>query len=302
MSSPAPAREKTAERVELEKLEKRLLGRVSRTNREFGLIEPGDKILVALSGGKDSWGMLALLRAYQKMLPFDFEMVAVNLDQAQPGFEVDRLRAYLEAHGYAYELLRQDTYSVVKANTPAGKAYCSLCSRLRRGILYDAAEQMGATKIALGHHRDDVIETLMLNLVFSGQLKAMPCKLNSDDGRNTIIRPLAHVAERELARYAELMSFPILPCDLCGSQEGLKRAQVKDWIAQLETMAPGARASMMAALGNVKVSHLYDPDLEGPSRNAERPASRVEGGPGSAESGPGAPGRARTSRRLPVLG
>jgi len=199
--------------------------------------------------------------------------VAVNLDQGQPGFEVQRLRSYLDAEGFEHHLVTKDTYSVVKAEVPEGKAYCSLCSRLRRGILYDVAESIGATKIALGHHRDDVLETLMLNMVFAGQLKSMPCKLRSDDGRNTIIRPLASSEERSLARYAELKAFPILPCDLCGSQDGLKRKQVKAWLSQLETMAPGARASMMAALGNVKPSHLYDPDLRGPSRNADRPRS-----------------------------
>ena len=254
----------------LKKLEKRLLRQISRTNRRFDLIEEGDRVMVAISGGKDSWGLLALLRAYEKMVPFSFEIFAVNLDQGQPGFEVARLRDYLEREGYAHHLIARDTYSVVKQNTPVGKAYCSLCSRLRRGILYDTADRLGATKIALGHHRDDVIETMMLNLVFAGQLKAMPAKLHSDDGRNTIIRPLAHCAEHELARFAELMAFPILPCDLCGSQDGLKRKQVKAWLDQLEDMQPDARASMMAALGNVKVSHLYDPDLRGPSRNSQR--------------------------------
>ena len=269
----------------IEKLEKRLLRQISRTNRRFDLIEAGDRVMVAISGGKDSWALLSLLRAYRRMLPFDFEFFAVNLDQGQPGFEVNRMRDYLEANDYPHHLLHKDTYSVVKANTPAGKAYCSLCSRLRRGILYDCAQELGATKIALGHHRDDVVETLMLNLVFAGQLKAMPCKLHSDDGRNTIIRPLAHCAEVDLASYAEQKAFPILPCDLCGSQDGLKRKQVKSWLAQLEQMQPGASASMMAALGNVKASHLYDPDLRGPSTNRDRPSAHGDKAEASLERG-----------------
>lgn len=292
--------------AELQRLEKRLLRQISKLNRRFDLIEAGDKVMVAISGGKDSWGLLALLRAYRRMLPFDFEMVAVNLDQGQPGFEVERLRSYLDAEGYAHHLVMKDTYSVVKAEVPAGKAYCSLCSRLRRGILYDVAESIGATKIALGHHRDDVLETLMLNLVFAGQLKSMPCKLHSDDGRNTIIRPLANCEEASLARYAELRDFPILPCDLCGSQDGLKRKQAKSWLEELERMAPGARASMMAALGNVKPTHLYDPDLRGPSRNAERietdrdrPVDELDGDPaGGADDGKSV---AHHARRLRVL-
>lgn len=246
---------------ELVLLQRKLLRRIGRLNRAFTLIEPGDKIMVALSGGKDSWSLLHLLRAYQRVVPFDYDLVAVNLDQGQPGFEVDRLRGYLQANGYEHELVFQDTYRVVMAEVPEGKAYCSLCSRLRRGILYDVAQRLGATKIALGHHRDDVIETALLNLFYSGQLKAMPPRLRSDDGRNTIIRPLAYCAERDIAAFASAVGFPILPCDLCGSQEGLKRKRVKRLLDELEGENPRVRANMMAALGNIKASHLYDKDL-----------------------------------------
>ncbi len=244
-------------------LERKLLRRIGRLNRAFTLIEPGDKIMVALSGGKDSWSLLHLLRAYRRVVPFDYELVAVNLDQGQPGFAVDRLRDYLQAHDYAHELVFQDTYRVVVAEVPEGKAYCSLCSRLRRGILYDVAERLGATKIALGHHRDDVIETALLNLFYSGQLKAMPPRLRSDDGRNTIIRPLAYCAERDIAGFAQAIGFPILPCDLCGSQEGLKRKRIKRLLDELESENPRVRSNMMAALGNIKASHLYDRELQG---------------------------------------
>jgi tRNA 2-thiocytidine biosynthesis protein TtcA len=207
--------------------------------------------------------MLHLLRAYERMLPFSYELVAVNLDQGHPGFPVERLRAHLDEHGFAHHLVAHDTHAVVKANTKPGKAYCSLCSRLRRGILYDVAAELGATKIALGHHRDDVIETLLLNLFYAGQLKAMPAKLRSDDGRNTIIRPLASCAEADIAAWVELMGFPVVPCDLCGSQPDLKRAQVKQWLAQLEQHNPLLRKNLIAAVGNVKPSHLWDASLWG---------------------------------------
>ena len=243
------------------KLEQRLLRQMSRLNRRFDLIEPGDKIMVAISGGKDSWAMLHLLRAYERMLPFSYELVAVNLDQGHPGFPVETLREHLDAHGFAHRLVARDTHTVVKANTKPGKAFCSLCSRLRRGILYEVAVELGATKIALGHHRDDVIETLLLNLFYAGQLKAMPAKLRSDDGRNVIIRPLASCAEAEIAAYAAARAFPIVPCDLCGSQPQLKRAQVKGLLAQLEQQNPLLRKNLLAAVGNVKPSHLWDEAL-----------------------------------------
>ena len=239
-------------------LEQALLRRISRANQRFGMIEAGDRVMVAISGGKDSWALLHLLREYRRRLPFDFELVAVNLDQGHPGFPVHVLREHLEREGFAYRIVHKDTYSVVKREVPEGKAYCSLCSRLRRGILYDVAEELGATKIALGHHRDDVIETLLLNQLFAGQLKAMAPRLRSDDGRNTIIRPLALCGEAEIAAYAAAKALPVLPCDLCGSQENLRRQQVKALIAALEATIPGVRESLLAAAGNVKPSHLLD--------------------------------------------
>ncbi len=243
------------------KLEKRLIGGISRLNRSFELIEPDDHVMVAISGGKDSWALLHLLRAYERRLPFSFTLIAVNLDQGQPGFSSGVLRDYLDAHGYAHHLVCKDTYSVVKANTREGKSYCSLCSRLRRGILYDVAVELGATKIALGHHRDDVIETLLLNLFYSGQLKSMPPRLESDDGRNVIIRPLAWTAEEDLVKFSTEQGFPILPCNLCGSQDKLKREHVRALLRNLETENPLVRANMLAAVGNVKPSHLHDQEL-----------------------------------------
>jgi tRNA 2-thiocytidine biosynthesis protein TtcA len=247
--------------TETAKLERRLLRQLSQLNREFSLIEPGDRIMVAISGGKDSWALLHLLRAYERMLPFSYELIAVNLDQGHPGFPVEVLREHLEAEGFAYRLVAKDTHAVVKQHTPAGKAFCSLCSRLRRGILYDVAEELGATKIALGHHRDDVIETLLLNLFYAGQIKAMPAKLRSDDGRNVIIRPLGNCSEADIARYAQLREFPIVPCDLCGSQPNLKRQEVKRLLAQLERDNPLVRKNLIAAVANVKPSHLWDAAL-----------------------------------------
>ncbi len=219
--------------------------------------------MVAISGGKDSWAMLHLLRAYVRVVPFDFSLVAVNLDQGHPGFPVEVLREHLEAEGFEYRLVHQNTHDVVVAETPEGKAYCSLCSRLRRGILYNTAVELGATKIALGHHRDDVIETLLLNLLYAGQIKAMPPRLQSDDGRNVIIRPLAYCAEAEIAQLVDLRRYPVVPCDLCGSQEQLKRKEVKRLLTSLEASNPRVRANLMAAVGNVKPSHLFDLRLGG---------------------------------------
>lgn len=278
-----------AEDVALGRLERRLVRQISRTNKAWKLIEPDDRVMVAISGGKDSWSLLHLLRAYRRRLPFDFSIVAVNLDQGQPGFRPEVLREHLERHGFEYHLVHQDTYSVVKANVPAGKAYCSLCSRLRRGILYDVATKLGATKIALGHHRDDVVETLMLNLLYAGQLKAMPCRLRSDDGRNTIIRPLAFCAEVDVGEYAARRRFPILPCDLCGSQDNLKRKRVKALLAEMAAEDPRIPANVMAALSNIKPSHLYDPELAtggraGPVRVED--ATGRDGGSAEAVSSP----------------
>jgi len=262
------------------RLQQGLLRKISQANRRFGLIEAGDRIMVAISGGKDSWGLLHLLRAYRQMLPFDFSLVAVNLDQGHPGFPVQVLRDYLEREGHEYRIVQRDTYSVVKREVPAGKAYCSLCSRLRRGILYNTAVELGATKIALGHHRDDLIETLLLNQLYAGQIKAMAPLLRSDDGRNTIIRPLVLCEEKDLAAFAVEQGFPIVPCDLCGSQEQLKRVEVRRLLVQLEQRNPQVRANLLAAAGNLKPSHLLDPRVRGAAEAGEdESVAALDGGP-----------------------
>ena len=243
------------------RLETRLLSSVVRASADHRLLEPGDRVLVAVSGGKDSYGMLYLLREIQKRAPFPFSLVAVNVDQGHPGFPKRRLPDYLESEGYDYRIVEEDTYSVVTSKIPEGKTYCSLCSRLRRGILYTLAADMGATKIALGHHRDDLIETLMLNVLYSGQIKAMPPRLRSDDGRNVVIRPLVYCSEEELAEFAGEKRFPIIPCDLCGSQENLKRQRVKQLISGLHAENPNVRGNLFAALGNVRPTHLLDREL-----------------------------------------
>lgn len=254
---------------QVRRLEKRLLSQLGQASAEFGLIEPNDRVMVAVSGGKDSLGLLYLLREVQKKAPFDFSIVAVNLDQKQPGFPEDVLPRYFEQEGYDYRIIEEDTYSIVKEKVPEGKTYCSLCSRLRRGILYNVAEELGATKLALGHHRDDAIVTLLLNLFYSGQTKAMPAKLRSDDGRNTVIRPLIYCAEEDMAELARLKQFPIIPCNLCGSQENLKRQEVKELIATLEQKNPKLRGNMLAALKNVRLSHLLLSDQSSSDTTAE---------------------------------
>jgi tRNA 2-thiocytidine biosynthesis protein TtcA len=245
----------------MDRLEHRLLSQVGRASADYGLLEAGDRVMVAVSGGKDSHALLYLLRELERKAPFPFSIVAVNVDQGHPGFPKRVLPDYFEAHGFDYRIIEEDTYSVVQAKTPPGKTTCSLCSRLRRGILYTVASELGATKIALGHHRDDVIETLLLNLFFSGQLKAMPPRLRSDDGRHVVIRPLVTTFERDLTSFAEDKAFPIIPCDLCGSQENLQRQKVKALIASLETDNPDLRRSLFAAIGNVRPTHLLDVDL-----------------------------------------
>jgi tRNA 2-thiocytidine biosynthesis protein TtcA len=245
----------------MDRLEKRLLDGVARASADFNLLEPGDRVLVAVSGGKDSHALLYLLREIQRRAPFRFSLFALNVDQGHPGFPKQLLPEYFAREGYEYRIICEDTYSVVKEKVPAGKTTCSLCSRLRRGILYTAARELGATKIALGHHRDDVIETLMLNLFFSGQLKAMPPRLRSDDGRNVVIRPLAYAAESDLEAFARAKGFPIIPCDLCGSQEQLQRKQVKALLNELSAKHPNLRATVFASLANVRPTHLFDTKL-----------------------------------------
>ena len=239
-------------------LEKRLLRDVGRAIADFNLIEAGDRILVGVSGGKDSFTLLHLLQILKASAPIDFSLVACNLDQGHPGFPAADLQRYLRSTGAEVLMLREDTYSVVKRLIPEGKTACSVCSRLRRGILYGAARKLGCTKIALGHHRDDLIESLLLSMLFSGKMRSMPPRLRSDDGLNVVIRPLCYAAESEIATFAAEMRFPIIPCDLCGSQENLQRKRVKRLLAELESEHPGVRASILGAMGNVMPEHLLD--------------------------------------------
>ncbi len=246
--------------------EKSLLRHLGRAIADFGLIADGDRILVGVSGGKDSHTLLYLLSLLRERAPVRFELVAVTLDQGHPGFPAQVLEAYFRANRYDFRILREDTYRVVLQKTPAGKTHCALCSRLRRGILYNAAVDLGCNKIALGHHREDLVETLLLNLFFAGSLKAMPPLLHSDDGRNTVIRPLAYAPEAEIGAYAALRKFPIIPCELCGSQENLQRRRMKQMLDELEREHPHIRASVLSAMGNVRTSHLLlKPDVERPA-------------------------------------
>ncbi len=249
------------ERHEANKLAKRLRRNVGQAIADFNMIEDGDRVMVCLSGGKDSHALLDILLQLREIAPVRFELIAVNLDQKQPGFPAGVLPEYLKGLGVPFHIEEQDTYSVVKRVIPEGKTTCSLCSRLRRGVLYRVAGELGATRIALGHHRDDIIETLFLNLFYGGKLKAMPPKLVSDDGRHIVIRPLAYCRERDLEAWAALRRFPIIPCDLCGSQEQLKRKETKALLREWDRRFPGRVEKIFAALGNVAPSHLADPAL-----------------------------------------
>ncbi|MBK9261694.1 MAG: tRNA 2-thiocytidine(32) synthetase TtcA [Polyangiaceae bacterium] len=242
-------------------LRRKLARAMSRAIADFRMLEEGDRVLCAVSGGKDSYAMHDLLVDLSRRAPIRFSVVAVNIDQGHPGYPGHLLRDYMASRGHDFRMINEDTYSIVTDKIPEGKTYCSLCSRLRRGILYNVAVELGCTKIALGHHRDDAITTLMLNLVFSGQLKAMPPKLVSDDRRNVVIRPLIFCAEEDLAAFADEQKFPILPCDLCGSQENLQRKAISRMLADLDARCPGARRNMLAALSNVRPSHLFDKGL-----------------------------------------
>ena len=247
--------------VEAAKLAKRLHRQVGQAIADFNMIEPGDKVMVCLSGGKDSHALLDILLSLQARAPVRFELVAVNLDQKQPGFPAEVLPEYLASRGVPFHIENQDTYAIVKRLIPEGKTMCSLCSRLRRGILYRVADELGATKIALGHHRDDMLQTFFMNMFFNSRLKAMPPKLVSDDGRHIVIRPLAYVAETDLERWAARRRFPIIPCSLCGSQDNLQRVQMKRMLREWEREHPGRLDNMFTALGKVVPSHLLDRKL-----------------------------------------
>jgi tRNA 2-thiocytidine biosynthesis protein TtcA len=256
-ASPATLGEMSATKRKLAAL---LRGLVGKAIEDYAMIAAGDRVMVCLSGGKDSYTLLDMLLSLQRSAPVQFSLIAVNLDQKQPGFPAHVLPEYLASLGVDFHIIEQDTYSVVKRLIPEGRTMCSLCSRMRRGALYRYAAENGVTKIALGHHRDDIVETLFLNLFFGGKLKAMAPKLASEDGRHIVIRPLAYVPEREIARYARGRQFPIIPCNLCGSQENLQRSAVKKMLAGWEREFPGRTESIFTAIRNVETAHLADPE------------------------------------------
>ncbi|HMT79154.1 MAG TPA: tRNA 2-thiocytidine(32) synthetase TtcA [Azonexus sp.] len=245
----------------LQKLRKYLEGRTGKAIIDYNMIEDGDTVLVCLSGGKDSYTLLTMLMALQQRAPIKFRLIAMNLDQKQPGFPADILPRYFESIGIEYRIVEADTYSVVKEKIPEGKTTCSLCSRLRRGIIYRTAKELGANKIALGHHRDDMVHTLFLNLLFGGKLKAMPPKLVTDDKAHIVIRPLAYCAESDIAKFARGMKFPIIPCNLCGSQDNLQRQKIKEMMHDWDKRFPGRTESVLTAMQNIVPSHLADSEL-----------------------------------------
>ena len=264
-AADAPADTAGGNRIKIEreqiKLEKRLCREVGRAITDFNMIEEGDKIMVCMSGGKDSYTMLDVLRKLQKRAPVKFELVAVNLDQKQPGFPDHVLPDYFKSIGVDYHIETQDTYSVVKRVIPEGKTTCGLCSRLRRAILYSVADKLGCTKVALGHHRDDIVQTLMLNMFYGGRMKGMPPKLVSDDGKHVVIRPLCYVPEKDTVRWAQYQNFPIIPCNLCGSQDGLQRVAVGELLREWDKKFPGRVESMFRAMGHIVTTHMMDPEL-----------------------------------------
>ena len=256
----------------LQRLKKRLESDVGKAIADYNMIEDGDTVLVCISGGKDSYAMLSILMAMQQRAPIDFRLIAMNLDQKQPGFPAEVLPAYLAGLGVEHRIVEQDTYSIVKEKIPEGKTTCSLCSRLRRGVIYRTAKELGANKIALGHHRDDIVHTLFLNLLFGGKLKAMPPKLVTDDAAHIVIRPLAYCSESDIARYARGMKFPIIPCNLCGSQDNLQRQKIREMMADWDRRYPGRTEAVFSALQNIVPSHLADTamfDFKGLSIGAE---------------------------------
>lgn len=264
-AADAPADTAGGNRIKIEreqiKLEKRLCREVGRAITDFNMIEEGDKIMVCMSGGKDSYTMLDVLRKLQKRAPVKFELVAVNLDQKQPGFPDHVLPEYFKSIGVDYHIETQDTYSVVKRVVPEGKTTCGLCSRLRRAILYKVADELGCTKVALGHHRDDIVQTLMLNMFYGGRMKGMPPKLVSDDGKHVVIRPLCYVPEKDTVRWAQYQNFPIIPCNLCGSQDSLQRVAVGELLREWDKKFPGRVESMFRAMGHIVTTHMMDPEL-----------------------------------------
>ena len=242
----------------LQRLKRRLESNVGKAIADYNMIESGDTVLICISGGKDSYAMLSILMALRERAPVDFRLIAMNLDQKQPGFPADVLPRYLSGLGIEFRIVEQDTYSIVKEKSPEGKTTCSLCSRLRRGVIYRTAKELGANKIALGHHRDDIVHTLFLNLLFGGKLKAMPPKLVTDDGAHIVIRPLAYCSENDIARFARGMEFPIIPCNLCGSQSNLQRQKIREMMADWDHRYPGRTESVFSALQNIVPSHLAD--------------------------------------------
>jgi len=278
-------------------LRRRLARSMTKTIARYGLIEAGDHVMVAVSGGKDSYTLLDLLREAQRRAPFEFRLTAVHLDQAQPGYDGAPLASWLRGAEVPFEILHEDTYTEVIARTPAGKAFCTVCSRLRRGILYTAAERLGCNKIALGHHRDDALETLLMNLFYAGKLQAMPAGYTTDDGRFLVIRPLIECAEHDIAAHAQAAAYPILPCNLCGSQSGLQREAMATLLSELELKIPNLRAVMLSALRNVSATHLLDPRLL-----ARASAAGERSDEASADPWLGAPQpRSQGARRLPVI-